>query len=56
MNYDYFWIIDYTGSQPTFTIVQQDYSAAADAQVPNNAWGEEPDKARFTEFYDDCEH
>lgn len=33
-NYDYFWIIDYTGPQPTFTVVQQDYTDAAYAHVP----------------------
>ncbi len=55
-NYDYFWIVDYTGSQPTFTVVQQDYTAAAYAQVPHNAWGAKVDKNQFPEFYKDCEH
>ncbi|MGO9420603.1 hypothetical protein [Roseiarcus sp.] len=55
-NYDYFWIVDYTGSQPTFTVVQQDYAAATDAQVPNNGWGAKVDKSQFPEFYKDCEH
>ncbi len=55
-NYDYFWIIDYSGSKPTYSVVQQEYTAAADAQVPNNAWGEEPDKTKFTEFYKDCKN
>ncbi len=55
-NYDDFWIVDTTGSQPTFTVVQQDYTAAAYAQVPNNAWGVKVDKSRFPEFYKDCEH
>ena len=55
-NYDDFWIVDATGSQPTFTVIQQDYSWAAYAQVPNNAWGMEVDKSRFPEFYQDCEH
>ncbi len=55
-NYDYFWIVDNTGQQPTFTVVQQDYTAAAYAEVPNNAWGAKVDKSRFPEFYKDCEH
>ena len=55
-NYDYIWIVDYTGSQPTFTHVKQDYTAAAYAQVPNNAWGVKVDKSQFPEFYKDCEH
>ncbi len=55
-NYDYFWIVDYTGPQPTFTVIQQDYAAAAYAQVPNNAWGVKVDKSQFPEFYKDCEH
>jgi hypothetical protein len=55
-NYDYFWIVDYTGSQPTFTVIQQNYTDAAYAQVPNNAWGAKVDKSQFPEFYKDCEH
>ncbi len=55
-NYDYFWIVDYTGPQPTFTVLRQDYADAAYAQVPNNAWGEKVDKRRYPEFYQDCEH
>ncbi len=55
-NYDYFWIVDNTGSKPTFTRVKQDYSAAAYADVPNNAWGAKVDKSQFPEFYKDCEH
>ena len=55
-NYDYFWIVDYTGPQPTFTVIQQDYAAAAYAQVPNNAWGVKVEKSQFPEFYKDCEH
>ncbi len=55
-NYDYFWIVDYTGPQPTFTAIQQDYTAAAYAQVPDNAWGVKVDKLQFPEFYKDCEH
>lgn len=55
-NYDDFWIVDYAGSQPTFTTIEQDYIGAAYAQVPNNAWGVEVDKSKFPEFYQDCEH
>ena len=55
-NHDYFWIVDYQGHQPTFTVVQQDYTASAYAEVPNNAWGAKVDKSRFPEFYKDCEH
>ena len=54
VNYDFFWIIDYTLSQPTFTVVQQEYAAPADAQVPNNPWGEDVDQTKFPEFYKDC--
>ncbi len=53
-NYDYFWIIDYTGPQPTFTVVQQDYTDAAYAHVPHNAWGAKVDKSQFPDFYKDC--
>jgi hypothetical protein len=56
VNYDYFWIVDYTQSKPTFTSIQQDYTAAAYAQVPNNAWGDDVDKTKFPQFYKDCEH
>jgi len=56
VNYDYFWIIDYTQPKPTFTPIQQDYKAAAYAQVPDNAWAEDVDKTKFPQFYKDCEH
>jgi hypothetical protein len=39
VNYDFFWIIDYSGPQPTFVSLPQDYAAAAYAQLPNNEWG-----------------
>jgi hypothetical protein len=38
-NYDFFWIVDYTKPQPTFTVVPQVYTSASYAKVPNNAWG-----------------
>jgi hypothetical protein len=56
VNYDFFWIIDYTNAPPTFALVRQEYSAAAFAQVPDNAWGEPVDLTKFPEFYRDCEH
>jgi hypothetical protein len=56
VNYDYFWIIDYTTPQPTFKSVPQQYSAAAYAQVPNNGWGAPVDAAKFPQFYRECEH
>jgi hypothetical protein len=56
VNYDFFWIIDYTGPQPTFVSLPQDYAAAADAQLPNNDWGAPVEAAKFPKFYQDCEH
>jgi len=56
VNYDEFWIIDYTTPKPTFKPLPQEYTAAAYAQVPNNGWGEEVNKAQFPQFYRDCEH
>jgi hypothetical protein len=55
VNYDYFWVIDYTSSEPTFTAIRQEYAAADYAQVPNNAWGEPVDKAKFSQFHNECE-
>jgi hypothetical protein len=55
VNYDYFWVMDYTNSEPTFTAIRQEYAAADYAQVPNNAWGEPVDKSKFPQFYSDCE-
>ena len=54
-NYDDFWIVDASGPQPTFTVIQQDYASAAYAQIPNNAWGAEVDGSQFPGFYQDCE-
>ena len=56
VNYNFLWIIDYSKTEPTFTIIPQEYTAAAYAQVPNNAWGEPVEMAKFPEFYKDCEH
>lgn len=53
-NYDFFWIIDYATSKPTFTVVQQEYAGAGDAQIPDNPWGEDVDQSKFPEFYQDC--
>jgi hypothetical protein len=55
-NYDFFWIIDYTQSQPTLTVLRQAYVGAAYAQLPDNPWGEEVDQSRFPEFYRDCKN
>lgn len=54
VNYDYFWIIDYGKSSPSFTVVKQQYAEAVDAKVPDNSWGEAPDQNKFPEFYRDC--
>ena len=56
VNYDFFWIVDYRTPQPKFTSIQQEYTAAAYAQVPDNAWAEPVDKGQFPEFYKNCEH
>jgi hypothetical protein len=56
VNYDYFWIIDYTTSTPTFKALRQEFSAPAYAQVPNNGWGTEVEREKFPQFYRDCEH
>jgi hypothetical protein len=54
VNYDYFWVMDYTNSEPRFTEIRQEYATAKYAQVPNNAWGEPVDKTEFPQFYNDC--
>jgi hypothetical protein len=51
-NYDFFWIVDYAGPQPTFTVVPQAY--ASSPKVPNNAWGVPVDQTRFPDFYQNC--
>jgi hypothetical protein len=56
MNYDYFWIIDYSVSPPTFMPVLQTYSDAKYAGVPNNAWSDVVDPGKFPNFYRDCAH
>jgi hypothetical protein len=55
-NYDFFWIIDYEGSRPTFTPVQQEYTGLAGAKIPDNQWGEDVDQNRFQDFYQDCKN
>jgi hypothetical protein len=55
VNYDYFWVVDYTASPPTFTMVPQKYAAAKYAQIPNNGWSDEVDQSKFPEFYKNCE-
>ena len=54
VNYDYFWIIDYTQDPPTFVSLPQQYDAPKYAEVPNNAWGAPVDGARFPKFYAHC--
>ena len=54
VNYDFFWIIDYARSKPTFTMVRQEYAGADRAKIPDNPWGEEVDENKFPEFYQDC--
>ncbi len=56
VNYDFFWIVDYAASPPTFTPVPQEFAAPQYAQVPNNPWGVEVDQTKFPEFYKDCEN
>ena len=56
VNYDFFWIIDYTTSQPSFTVVQQQYTGAAGAKVPDNLWGVDVDRNKFPDFYADCKN
>jgi hypothetical protein len=53
-NYDFFWIIDYATSKPTFTVVQQEYAGPDGAKIPDNPWGEDVDQNKFPEFYQDC--
>jgi hypothetical protein len=55
LNYDYFWIIDYTEGQPTFASVLQQYAAPNYAEIPDNAWGIPVDQATFPKFYQHCE-
>jgi hypothetical protein len=56
VNYDFFWIVDYTTPEPALTAVRQEYANPAYAQIPNNGWGEPVAQAQFHQFYDDCEH
>jgi len=55
VNYDFFWIIDYTQGQPTFVSVPQQYVAHNYAKIPDNAWGAPVDQAKFPKFYGHCE-
>jgi hypothetical protein len=54
VNYNYFWIIDYTQGQPTFVSVPQHYAAPKYAEIPDNAWGAPVDQAKFPKFYQHC--
>jgi hypothetical protein len=54
VNYDYFWIVDYTRDQPTFVSVAQEYAAPRYAEIPDNAWGAPVDLAKFQKFYEHC--
>ena len=53
-NYDFFWIIDYAKSKPTFTMVRQEYAGAGGGKIPDNPWGKDVDQNKFPEFYHDC--
>lgn len=54
VNYDYFWIVDYTQGQPAFVSLPQAYAAPEHAEVPNNAWGAPVDRAKFPKFFEQC--
>lgn len=54
VNYDYFWIVDFTQNPPTFVSLRQQYDAPKYAGVPNNAWDAPVDGARFSKFYAHC--
>jgi hypothetical protein len=54
VNYDYFWIIDYTQAQPTFVLLPQQYTASKYADVPDNVWGAPVDRVKFAKFYEQC--
>jgi hypothetical protein len=54
VNYDYFWIIDYTQGPPTFVSLPQRYSASKYAEIPDNDWGASVDQANFPKFYQHC--
>jgi hypothetical protein len=56
VNYDFFWIIDYTTSKPKFTVVQQQYTGVAGAKVPDNLWGVDVDQKKLPDFYADCKN
>jgi hypothetical protein len=56
VNYDYFWVIDYTASPPTFLPVRQKYSDPKYAKIPDNRWGIAVDPGKFPDFDRDCDH
>jgi hypothetical protein len=54
VNYDYFWIINYTQKPPTFVSIPQAYPLPKYAEVPDNAWGAPADQTKFPKFYEHC--
>jgi hypothetical protein len=56
VNYDYFWVIDYSTSSPTFLPVVQKYTDPKYAGIPDNSWGVAVDPGKFPGFYGDCDH
>jgi hypothetical protein len=56
VNYDYFWVINYSVSPPTFLPVLQTYSDPKYATLPNNNWRVEVDPEKFPGFYAGCDH
>jgi hypothetical protein len=56
VNYDYFLVVDYSASPPTFSRVLQKYSDPKYAKIPDNPWGVAVDAGQFPEFYGDCDH
>jgi hypothetical protein len=37
-------------------VVQQEYTDAAGAKVPDNLWGVDVDQNKFPDFYADCKN
>jgi hypothetical protein len=54
VNYDFFWIIDYTQNPSTFVSLPQRYSAPKYAEIPDNDWAVPVDQAKFPNFYEHC--
>ena len=54
VNYNFFWIVDYSASPPTIRKVQQTFPDPQYSAIPDNGWGDDVDSGKFAAFYHDC--